>query len=51
VLLGRAHWSPLAAGLHGDRGARPYLVRHAAHEVDCADLWPGADLDSPASGR
>jgi CTP:molybdopterin cytidylyltransferase MocA len=48
VLLGRAHWRELAAGLAGDRGARPYLRAHGALEVDCADLWSGADVDTPA---
>ena len=47
VLLGRDHWAAVAAEAHGDRGAGPYLRAHAALEVDCADLWAGADLDTP----
>ena len=46
VLLGRAHWHPLAAGLGGDRGAGPYLAAHRAQEVECGDLWDGADIDT-----
>ena len=48
VVVGRDHWSALAASLSGDRGAGPYLRAHAAEQVDCADLWDGADVDSPA---
>ncbi|MFC5930041.1 nucleotidyltransferase family protein [Cryobacterium melibiosiphilum] len=48
VLIGRAHWAPLAAGLTGDRGARPYLVAHDAQPVECADLSSGVDVDTPA---
>lgn len=48
VLIGRAHWEPLAAGVSGDRGARPYLVAHGVLEVECGDLWSGADLDESA---
>ncbi|CAH0133319.1 NTP transferase domain-containing protein [Microbacterium sp. Bi128] len=45
VLIGRAHWDALAAGVHGDVGARPYLRGHGAAAVDCGDLWSGADRD------
>lgn len=48
VVVGRDHWSALAASLSGDRGAGPYLRAHAAERVDCADLWDGDDVDSPA---
>ena len=45
VYLDAAHWLPLAATLHGDRGARAYLVEHGVDELDCGDLWDGADID------
>lgn len=47
VLLGRAHWEPLSASLTGDSGARDYLVEHRAREVECGDLFSGADRDGP----
>jgi len=31
----------------GDSGARGYLVAHGAIEVECGDLWDGADVDTP----
>ena len=48
VVVGRSHWSTLAASLAGDRGAGPYLTAHAAEPVDCSDLWDGRDVDAPA---
>jgi CTP:molybdopterin cytidylyltransferase MocA len=48
VVVGRSHWSALAASLTGDRGAGPYLRAHAAEPVDCSDLWDGRDVDAPA---
>ena len=43
VYMERAHWGlPLA----GDRGAREYLLAHGVTEVECSDLWDGADIDS-----
>ncbi|MBD8484676.1 nucleotidyltransferase family protein [Frigoribacterium sp. CFBP 8759] len=48
VVVGRSHWSALAASLTGDRGAGPYLRAHTAEPVDCSDLWDGADVDAPA---
>ncbi len=45
VVLGRAHWRELAATVHGDLGAGPYLRARAAIEVECGDLWDGADID------
>ncbi|TFD53929.1 nucleotidyltransferase family protein [Cryobacterium frigoriphilum] len=50
VLIGRAHWAPLAAGLQGDQGARPYLMAHHVQAVECGDLSTGLDVDSPAPG-
>ena len=47
VLRGRAHWEPLSASLIGDSGARDYLVEHRAREVECGDLFSGADRDGP----
>ncbi|WP_083396374.1 NTP transferase domain-containing protein [Frigoribacterium sp. MCBA15_019] len=48
VVVGRSHWSALAASLTGDRGAGPYLRARAAEPVDCSDLWDGRDVDAPA---
>jgi len=45
VLLGPAHTAAVAASVAGDRGARPYLAAHGALEVECGDLWSGADVD------
>jgi nicotine blue oxidoreductase len=49
VLLGREHWSGVAALAVGDTGARPYLRRHAAavRVVPCADVADDRDLDFP----
>lgn len=46
VVLGRAHWAPLAREVAGDRGARGYLVRHGVVEVECGDLHHGRDVDT-----
>ena len=45
VAVARSHFAALAASLEGDRGARPYLAAHGVAEVECADLWSGADVD------
>ncbi|MCJ1706104.1 NTP transferase domain-containing protein [Microbacterium sp. VKM Ac-2923] len=45
VLIGREHWSALAASVRGDVGARPYLIAQGADAVECGDLWSGADRD------
>ncbi|WP_345801102.1 nucleotidyltransferase family protein [Microbacterium sp. AZCO] len=45
VLIGSAHVAALAASLTGDAGARAYLRAHDAVEVECGDLWSGADVD------
>lgn len=50
VLLGRAHWPALIAGLGGDSGARAYLAAHGAEPVECGDLFDGADVDRPPPG-
>ncbi|NUP73636.1 MAG: NTP transferase domain-containing protein [Sinomonas sp.] len=46
VLLGRAHWAPLRAGLAGDAGAGPYLREQGAEAVDCTGLGGDEDVDS-----
>ena len=35
----------LLDALHGDHGARQYLVANDVTEVECSDLWDGADVD------
>jgi CTP:molybdopterin cytidylyltransferase MocA len=45
VVIGREHWSALAATLTGDTGARDYLTKYAATAVDCSDLGTGLDMD------
>ncbi|MBD7919744.1 NTP transferase domain-containing protein [Cellulomonas sp. Sa3CUA2] len=47
VLVGRDHWAPLGTHLHGDAGARGYLLAHPPVEVDCTDLPGGRDRDTP----
>lgn len=47
VFLGRAHWAGLVAQLSGDSGAKRYLAAHGATGVECSDLEPGDDVDSP----
>lgn len=46
VLLGRDHWTGVAASARGDEGARGYLREHEAALVECGDLATGADVDS-----
>lgn len=46
VLIGRDHWTPIAAGVAGDQGARDYLRARAAALVECGDLATGRDVDS-----
>jgi CTP:molybdopterin cytidylyltransferase MocA len=45
AVIGRAHWAALRETLAGDSGAGRYLTAHAALEVECGDLWSGADVD------
>ena len=45
VLIGRDHWTALAASVSGDTGAGAYLSQHDAVTVECGDLWPGEDVD------
>lgn len=49
VLLGRQHWQAIAGETAGDRGARDYLQRHPALDVDCSDLATGIDVDDARS--
>jgi len=45
VAIERSHFAALRDAVEGDRGARPYLVTHGVVEVECGDLWSGADID------
>jgi CTP:molybdopterin cytidylyltransferase MocA len=47
VLLGRAHWEPVAAQVVGDEGARSYLRHHEVDGIECGDLARGQDIDVP----
>jgi CTP:molybdopterin cytidylyltransferase MocA len=48
VLLGRAHWSGVAAVATGDAGARDYLAGHPELAlVECGDVAGPGDLDTP----
>jgi CTP:molybdopterin cytidylyltransferase MocA len=47
ALIGRDHWTPLAAAVRGDVGARPYLAAHDAQLVEAADISSGTDVDRP----
>ena len=49
VLIGRDHVRWAAESLDGDRGARAYLLEHGVDEIECGDLWDGADVDAPPS--
>ena len=49
VLIARHHWTPAAATLSGDRGARAYLDAHGVVDVECGDLYDGHDVDTPAA--
>ena len=45
VYLSAQHWIPAASSLGGDTGARRYLASHGVREIECSDLWDGADVD------
>jgi CTP:molybdopterin cytidylyltransferase MocA len=49
VVIGRAHWSAVAAGASGDAGARDYLAGRDTVLVECGDLASGHDVDEPTS--
>ena len=47
VVIARRYWPDLLAELHGDEGARTFLVdRTDVVAVDCADLASGQDIDT-----
>jgi nicotine blue oxidoreductase len=47
VVVARRHWVDLLDGLHGDEGARAFLIgRSDVVAVDCADLASGLDIDT-----
>lgn len=46
VLIGTDHWDAVSADLHGDHGARAYLIAHDVLEIECSDLWDGRDHDA-----
>ena len=46
VVLGRAHWRPVAEAADGDAGARGYLAQHDTVLVECGDLADGEDVDT-----
>lgn len=48
VLIGRAHWAGVLAGLGGDDGAKGYLAAHEVSLIECGDLADGHDQDTPA---
>ncbi|SDG45642.1 molybdenum cofactor cytidylyltransferase [Microbacterium pygmaeum] len=45
VFIGADHFASVAATLVGDHGAGPYLRDQDAVQVECGDLWSGADVD------
>lgn len=48
VVIARAHWPAVLAGLSGDHGAGAYLrTAQGVAIVDCADLATGRDHDEP----
>lgn len=46
VLIGADHWAAISDEVAGDHGARDYLSRQRAVEVECGDLSDGNDVDS-----
>lgn len=47
VLLGREHWTGVAASARGDQGARAYLRDRPVVLVECGDVGSGEDVDRP----
>lgn len=45
VMIGSEHWDGLRQTLRGDSGAGAYLSANAVRDVECGDLWSGADID------
>ena len=50
VLIGTQHLAGLAASLAGDRGGRDHLAAAGVAEVECGDLFSGADQDERRDG-
>ena len=50
VLIGAQHLPGLVAGLTGDRGGRDQLAAAGVEEVECGDLFSGADQDERRDG-
>ncbi len=50
TLFGRRHWTDIAAGASGDRGARTYLKAHEDEitRVECGDVAQPYDIDTEA---
>ena len=48
VLIGRSHWTAVAASASGDAGARGYLAGNPAVQlVECGDVADPGDIDTP----
>jgi len=47
VLIGEPHWPALIPQLHGDTGARDFLLANAASLIPLDQLADGLDLDRP----
>lgn len=47
VVLGRDHWTAVAAEADGDEGAKGYLSARDVELVECVDLATGRDADTP----
>ncbi len=49
VYFSKEHWMPVTASLGAgglaDTGARGYLAAHDVSQIECGDLWDGADFD------
>ncbi|MGL5808365.1 MAG: nucleotidyltransferase family protein [Nocardioides sp.] len=48
ALIGRDHWSSLAATATGDNGAQGYFQGRPHQRVECGDLASGRDRDRPS---
>jgi len=51
VLIGHDHLDAIARAIRGDIGARPYLISNGVREIECGDLWSGADIDTWVADR
>lgn len=49
VLIGREHWSAVAAVARGDEGARRLFATTPHDLIECGDLASGADADVPTA--